>query len=259
MRIVSVGHAVFAAVLIGVGVLTLVDARIAGIWQPLPASGLARDLTAWLCAFVSLAAGLGLIWRRTAAPAARLLLAVLILWLIVVRAPRLILQPLSQDSWSGAGETTVITAAAWVLYAGFAADWDRRRLAFATGERGLRIARILYGLALIPFGVAHLVYIHPTAALVPAWLPAHLALAYFTGFAFIAAGLAALFDRYARLAVTLSALQMGLFTLLVWAPIMAAGARDAFQLSETVLSLALTAAGWVVAESYRDRKWFSGR
>jgi uncharacterized membrane protein len=257
MRIVSVGHAVFAAIMIALGILGLTKGDFAPIWQPAPKAVAARELLVYLCAIISLTSGVGLLLLRTAAAASRLLLLYLLLWMLLLRVPDIFRAPTSQDSWSGWGETAVYVAGAWVLYAWFAAGWDQQHLGFATGERGLRIARVLYGLAMIPFGVAHFAYINETAALVPGWLPLHLPLAYFTGCAFIAAGIAVLIGVYARLAAALTALQMGLFTLLVWVPIMAAGAKSAFQWSETVISFALTAGAWLVVDSYRGVPWLA--
>src|SRR4030095_15526392 len=125
----------------------------------------------------------------------------------------------------------------WVLYGWFASERDRRRLAWVTDERGLRIARMLYGLSLIPFGLAHFMYLDATTVLIPGWLLWPTALAYLTGGAFIAAGLAAIFDVFARLAVSLSALQMGLFGLIVWVPRVLAGTVNGVQRGEGIMSL----------------------
>jgi hypothetical protein len=53
--------------------------------------------------------------------------------------------------------------------------------AFAEGQNGLLIARVLFGVALIPIGLSHLVYIKQSAALVPTWLSFRTEWAYLTG------------------------------------------------------------------------------
>jgi hypothetical protein len=50
---------------------------------------------------------------------------------------------------------------------------------------------------------------------------------------------------YVRLVAALSAFEICMFTLLVWVPIVAKGSKDAFQWSETIVSVALRPApGW---------------
>lgn len=255
MRMANAGYVVFAATMIGVGFLGLIKRDLTVVWQ-VPGGVPASGVLAYLCAFISVACGIGLLWARKAAPAARVLLAYILLWLLVFGVFSL-LQGLTVDVYWSLCKNGVMLAAAWILYASFAADWDRRNFSFATGDKGLRIARAFYGVAIIPFGLAHFQYIEHTASMVPGWLPAHVSWAYLTGAAFIAAGLGVLTGVCARLAAALSALQMGLFLVLVWVPAMATRSLNSFQWGEVLVTWVLTAAGWVVADSYRGVPWLA--
>ena len=249
MRIASAGHAIFAVTMIGLGIIGLLHRNFVPVWNPAPKVS-AGGLLVSLSSLISLSAGIGLLIRRMAGAAARLLLATFLLWLLLFRLPNLLLVPAFAACWS-VFPLAVMLAAAWVLYVWFATDWDRNYLSFVIGSNGLRVARTLYGLSLIFFGAAHFIDVKDTLSLIPNWLPGHLFWAYFTGCAFIAAGVAAVTGLCARLAVTLSVLQLTLFLVLVWLPIVATGSKNPFQWSETILNVALLAGGWVVADSYR--------
>lgn len=149
MRIASWGHAVFAATMISLGILGLIKGDFTPIWLPVPKGVPAREVLVYLSAIVPLAAGIGLLWQRAAPVASRVLFGFLLAWLLVLDVPHLFLRPGMQLTWAVC-KTAVTVAAAWVLYVWFAGDRDGQRLSFATGDTGLRIARALYGLALIP-------------------------------------------------------------------------------------------------------------
>lgn len=253
MRIASVGHAVFAATMIVLGILGLVQGGFGPIWDSVPKGLPARELLACLCSLVCLACGVGLLFGRTALIAARVLFIYLFVWMVLIKVRVILLMPLVEGAYQSWGETAVIVAGAWVLYAWFAGESDRRRVAFAVGDKGVRLAQVLYGLALITFGFSHFVYVNLTTPLVPGWLPAHTFWAYFTGCTYLAAGAAIVAGIWAKLAAVLSAWQIGLFLLLVWVPVIAAGHVSAENWGETLVNLALLAAAWVVVDSYRRK------
>jgi uncharacterized membrane protein len=244
LRIVSPAHLFFAAMLVWLGILGASKGGFTAILSGVPRSLPGRPVVAYACAGIFLLGGLGVLFRRTAALGAGLLVGLWVLCFLLLRVPFLAQSPGSSGAWWVCGETAVMLSGAWVLYAWFGPP------GFASGDRGLRIARTLYGLGLIPFGIAHFTFLERTVGMVPHWLPWHLAWAYFTGAAFIAAGLGIVTGVLAPLAAALSAWEMALFTLIVWVPIVFKGA-SAGDWNEFVDSVALTAVGWLVADTWR--------
>ena len=243
----------FALGLIGLGVLSLVYGDFALQWQPVPAWVPGRTFLAYVSGVVLIATGAGLLSRRTSTLATGVLLVYTVLWLLLLKLPSVVMAPLAEYNWLGFGEIAVIVAAALVLFAKDRPQPNSSTLQFATGDNGARIARYVFGLALIPIGLSHFVYLPQTTDFVPAWLPFRREWAYLTGAGHIAAGLAVLFGIVPRLAAMLEAAMIGIFTVLVWIPLVA---KTPSQLNWTgfLISWTIAAAAWVVAAALPARK-----
>jgi uncharacterized membrane protein len=149
----------FAVGMIGLGILALIYGDFAMVWQPVASWIPGRTVLAYGSGLLMVLGGAGLLVRATAAWSARLLFPYLILWLLL-KVPALLVAPQMEAVWLGVGEIAVLLAGGWVLFARLAGLREGSRLSFATGQNGLRIARILFAVALIPIGLSHIVYVN---------------------------------------------------------------------------------------------------
>jgi uncharacterized membrane protein len=239
----------FAAGMIGLGILALVYGDFALVWQPVPPWIPGRTVLAYGSGLIMLFGGVGLLLRATAAWSIRILFPYLIVWLLL-KVPALLAAPQMEAVWLGFGELAVLMAGGWVLFARLAGLRKGSLLAFATGEKGVHLARMLFAVSLIPIGLSHLVYVKQTAELVPAWLPYHVGWAYLTGAGQIACGLGVLFSIFPRVAAWSEAGMLSLFTLLVWIPAILAAPKTRLPWTAFLISWAIASAAWVVAQKH---------
>ena len=211
------GVTVFSIGLIALGALSVIYRDFAYSWQPVPAFHPGRNELAVVCGLFMIGAGVGLLFRRTAAIASRAIFPFLLAWLCL-KIPSLIAMPGLEAAWLGFGEIAMLLAGGWVLFARLSGLENAVLFSHITGARGVRIAQILFGLAVLPVGLSHIVYSKVTATLVPSWLPFRLELAYLTGFGQIACGLAILFSIWPRAAALIETGMLALFAFLVWGP-----------------------------------------
>src|SRR4030081_649648 len=235
----------FAVGMIGLGILALVYGDFALVWQPVAPWIPGRTVLAYASGLIMLFGGVGLLLRATAAWSARILFPYLIVWLLL-KVPALVVAPQIEAVWLGFGEIAVLVAGGWVLFATLAGPRGGSPLTFAMGENGIRLARILFAVSLIPIGLSHLVYVKETADLVPAWLPYRAGWAYLTGAGQIACGLGVLISIFPRVAAMTEAGMISLFTLLVWGPAILAAPRARLPWTAFFISWAIASAARVV-------------
>ena len=242
--IMKLSRAFFALGLFGLGVLSLAYGDFALQWQPVATWVPARGLLAYTSAAVLLAAAASLFWGRTAIVASQVLFVYALLWLALLKLPKLALAPSIEANWMGAAEIVVIFTATWVLVASLSDAASHAMI----DARSMRIAQLAFAVSLIPLGISHFVYSKQTIAFVPSWLPFRAGWAYLSGAGHTAAGLGVLFGVLPQLAARLEAAMIGVFTLLVWAPA-AITAPTRLQWTGFLISWTIAAAAWVVAES----------
>ena len=162
-------------------------------------------------------ASVGLLFRATAAIAVRAIFPFLLAWLCL-KIPALIAKPRMEAVWLGFGEIAMLLAGGWVLFARLSGLEKAAFFSHIMGTKGVRMAQIIFGLAVLPVGLSHIFYVKITAALVPSWMPFRMGFAYLTGFGQIACGLAILFSIWPRTAALIETGMLALFAFLVWGP-----------------------------------------
>ncbi len=211
------GITLFSIGLMALGALSAIYRDFAYGWQPVPAFHPGRDELAVACGLFMIGAGVGLLFRATSAIAVRAIFPFLLAWLCL-KIPALIAKPRMEAVWLGFGEIAMLLAGGWVLFARLSGLEKGAFFSHITGTKGVRIAQIVFGLAVLPVGLSHIFYVKVTASLVPSWMPFRMGFAYLTGFGQIACGLAILFSIWPRTAALIETGMLALFAFLVWGP-----------------------------------------
>lgn len=234
------------------GVLDLVWRDFDTSHQPIQALGKdvpGQHLLAWLAGAALLAAGLAVLWRRTAkvgAAACGVLYSIFVaLGLIrdyeAIHAVGWRLDAVFGVSF-GIGQELMLVAPAVIAYAFTSPDESRLQ------HRAAVSARWMLGLPPVLFGLAHLIGIRFFATIVPEWMHFGVFWAASTGIAFILAGLAICSGIKDILAARLLALMLLLFEGLVEIPPVFTRFHNQGTWGAAVYNLGAVGACWLFAE-----------
>ena len=238
----NLGICAYAAGAIFLGLLGLVSGDFATTWQRVGPNVPFREPLAYLTAFIELAAGLALLWRRTARAGA---LTVTLVYSVftLAWAPKIIENLRNFDSVGNFFEEFSLVVAGTVLFASFSpadSPFSRRESLFAR----------LYGISAISFGIGHIYFMPGLLAWIPKWIPpSQIFWAYATTIGFFAAAAAILSGIMAPLASRLLTAEIVGFEILVWIPKLLAAPHDHFTWAGNAISVAMAGAIWAVSDS----------
>jgi uncharacterized membrane protein YphA (DoxX/SURF4 family) len=229
---------------VALGVTGLVWGDFAVVWQPAPNGYAGPTPLGYAVAVLPLLAGLTMQWQRAAFLGALALFVPYCLAIIFIDFPRGFAQPSIFGAWYGVFENLALTAGALIICTYYA------HLEPAMAGRQSKIARVVFGICLIYFGLAHHVYLANTVRMVPAWLPPGKTFwVYATAAGHVAAGIAIISGIQARLAAMLLTAMFIVFTLLVHGPKVLTDPHNHFAWGENAVNLALIGSAWVIAAS----------
>jgi uncharacterized membrane protein len=242
----------FCVGLLGLGVLALIYGDFAMVWQPVPAWLPARTAVAYASGVLMLLLGVGLFLPPTRVWSVRILFPYLALWALL-KVPDVVVAPRMEATYLGIGELTMLLAGGWTLFACLGDIPPTSPLAFLAGDRGVRMARILFAISVVPVGLSHLVYVQATMGFIPHWLPFPKGWAILTGAGQMASGLGLLFGVLPRIAAWAEAGQITCYTLLVWLPQVITGPKTRLNWTAFFISWIIGAAAYAVAQNVRRK------
>jgi uncharacterized membrane protein YphA (DoxX/SURF4 family) len=218
-KLAALAFVFYAAPLAVFGAEHLTDAReimqLVPVWIP------ARLFWAYFVGVALITASLSLSLKRHLRLTGSLVALMFFLFVVMMHIPGVVEHPRDRFFWAIVFRDSSFGAGALALAGAMTPGLSAGR-----GNLAVTVARVILGVALIVYGVEHL--LHPAFApgvplekLTPAWVPLPHLWSYLAGTVEVVTGVAILINRYTRDAAVIAGLLMVLLTLLLYVPILA--------------------------------------
>lgn len=246
------GRMLFIAAILALGVQTLACSAVIYELEPVPPWVHHQVILANLTGLFLAALGIGMLIRDLARMAAIGLAAMLALWVLLLHLRLLIPDPAPDLSF--AFETLALAGVAWTLAADTTSKADTELHWEAATAPMPSLGRRVFGLSLTAFCAVNLIFHEDIAGMIPAWIPAHLFWAYFTGFASLAAGVSLLTGLWSRAALVMTGIMYGSWVLVIHVPYLSAHPHARDMWTDMFITLALCGGSWFLAGTVPPRE-----
>lgn len=207
-----------------------------------------REFLVYIAALATIVGGLAIQWSKTARAGAIAVGATFLVF-SVSWIPGIIAGPKVYNNWNTFFEPFSQAAGAIIVCATVGRNSSGQRPKIA------QFGYISFGISVISFTLEQIVYLANTASLVPKRIPpGQMFWAVTTTIAFALAAIALLSGRAALLASRLLTAMLVGFLLVVWVPLCLANPHSALNWSESLETLSIAGAAWIVADYLSQKR-----
>lgn len=253
-RMYALGRLLFAVAITALGVEHFVCAHFQGAVVPVIPWVPANPVLVYLTGSALAAAGLCMAWNFRPRLAAILLGALLLGCALVLQVPQVAQRPFDLGIRTALFELLALCGAAWTLAGRLPPEQSSPRRGSAALNSLLRSGPYLFAASSVVFGISHLLIPAFIASLIPPWFPGGLFWAYFTGVAFIAAGVSIATRWMDGWAASLLGAMFLLWFLFLHLPRLTSAPRshDPDEWSSAIIALGMCGASWLMLRAGRS-------
>lgn len=213
-------------------------------WQQVQALGNMPHLEVFvtIVGALEIVGGIAVQWKKTA-KAGSVILFIIYLSFALLWVPSIIKAPFVYNGWGNFFEQFSLVSGALILYSSVGTG------NLLANSRIARVGIIFFGICLISFTLEQALYLSPTAAFVPKWIPpGQMFWAVATTIAFALAAISIFTGRLALLTARLVTVMIIYFGVFIWLPILVNDLGKMFNWAGNAENLAICGAAWIVAD-----------
>jgi len=247
-KIISKGQLIFGIAIAAYGIEGLICAHrglsVGGVpWFP------ESVFLGYLTGVALLAAGISIIVNIQARITSIVLGSLFLFYVLFSELPQVVAMPKSVGIRTVFFEALAMCASAWTLAATLRTESSPRQWVRVL-DKLIESGPYLFGFSLVVFGIDHFLVLALIASLVPAWMHLGMFWAYFTGAAFVAAGISLIIKRMDQWGGFLLGLMFLLWFLLLHSPRVVAAFRShdpnaPDEWSSAFIALAMCGGSWI--------------
>lgn len=217
-KLLQSGKYLFATAMAGFAAIQFITLSLPSEFMPLPANMPGKAVLAVLTGLILVLGAVLIVINRMSKLGALLIAILFFFFLIYPHIPKLLSNLYNPGEWVAFLETLCFSCGGFILAGQLPADspvvikWDN------TINKISLVSKYLFAIAILIFGIQHIMYEKFIVTLIPSWIPAPIVWSYIVKAAFILTAISIVIRIQSRLALTLLGTMFLLWVLILHGP-----------------------------------------